>query len=126
MNYDYAIERYDYNRIDKLNTIIDLSIYWREVKKLTRNVTSDHAIGRWQCLAEARFEELKKQTLDNYNKISIYLSNELSASYFNNIILMIKMDKISELPTDKFGNHQLNMIYELNKIHNQLKTVGLI
>lgn len=126
MNYDYAIERHDYNRIDRLNTLIKLDTYWKDVKKLTRNVTSDHAIGRWQCLADARFEELKKQALDNYNKIAIYLSNELGTSYFNNVILMIKMDKIRELPTEKFGTLQLNMIYELNKLHNQLKDMGLI
>lgn len=32
--------------------------FWDDVRKLCRGVTSDHAIGRWQCLAENRFKEL--------------------------------------------------------------------
>ena len=126
MDYDYAIERYDYNRIDRLNTLIKLDTYWKDVKKLTRNVTSDHAIGRWQCLAEVRFEELKKQTLAKYNKELLYLSNELGANYFNQIMQLIKSGNISDIPSDTFGTPQLNVIYELDRDYKQLKSLNLI
>ena len=61
MNYDYAIESRDYGKIDKLNAITDKETFWSEVRKLTKNVRSDHAIKRWQCLADARWEELDKE-----------------------------------------------------------------
>lgn len=32
--------------------------FWNDVRKMTRNVHSDHVIGIWQCLAEVRFNEL--------------------------------------------------------------------
>ena len=57
---EYAMERRDIGRIDKLNKLTDLKTFWGEVKKLTRNTHSDHALNRWQVLAEARYEEFKK------------------------------------------------------------------
>lgn len=58
MNYNCAIEKHDYSRIDKLNKLTNRFAFWDDVKKLTRNIKSDHAIGRWQCLAEIRYKEL--------------------------------------------------------------------
>ena len=60
MTYNYAIERRDYARIDKLNAINKSSEVFENVRKWSRN-TSDHAGGRWQILAEARYDELKEQ-----------------------------------------------------------------
>lgn len=56
-DYSRAIEKRDYSKIDKLYAIVtDANTtkenYWDKVRKLTKRVTSDHAIGRWQCLAE--------------------------------------------------------------------------
>ena len=55
LGYDYAFERRDYGRIDKLNRLTDPETFWDDVRKLTKNIMGDHAIGRWQCLAEARY-----------------------------------------------------------------------
>lgn len=57
---EYAIEKRDYARIDKLNTITTSAEVFENVRKWSRNA-SDHAGGRWQILAEARYDELKEQ-----------------------------------------------------------------
>lgn len=59
MTYEYAMENRDYTKIDKLNTLVDPVTFWDDVRKLTRNVRSDHSLGRWQILAEQRERELK-------------------------------------------------------------------
>lgn len=59
MLYNNAIERRDFKRIDKLNLLTDAKTYWDSVRKLTRKVSGDHAINRWQTLAEIRYEEIK-------------------------------------------------------------------
>lgn len=58
MTYKYALEKYDISRIDKLNKLTNPNTFWDDVRKLCRGVTSDHAMSRWQCLAENRFREL--------------------------------------------------------------------
>ena len=58
MNYSWAMENRDIAKIDKLNKLINPITFWDDVRKLTRNVTSDHSIKRWQILAEARYREL--------------------------------------------------------------------
>lgn len=60
MTYNYAIERRDYARIDKLNTINRSSEVFDSVQKWSRRAGC-HAGGRWQILAEARYDELKEQ-----------------------------------------------------------------
>ena len=56
--YDYIIERRDVQKIDKLLSLKNPDTFWDDVRKFTRNVSSDHAIRRWQGLAEIRFDEL--------------------------------------------------------------------
>ena len=63
MNYLSAIEKRDYSKIDKLNNLTDKETFWDDVRKLTKNVASDHAIKRWQCLADQRFAVLVNFTL---------------------------------------------------------------
>lgn len=58
MDYSRAIEKNDLARIEKLNKLTDKETFWAEVRKLTKAVKSDHSISRWQCLAEARYDEL--------------------------------------------------------------------
>lgn len=53
-----AIERHDISRINKLNKLKNKETFWADVCKLTKRITSDHSIHRWQCLAEKRYEEL--------------------------------------------------------------------
>ena len=55
---EYVMERRDIGRIDKLNKLTDPKTFWGEVRKLTRNTYSDHALSRWQVLAEIRYKEL--------------------------------------------------------------------
>ena len=56
-DYSRAIEKRDFAKIDKLWAIVQDSTttnenYWDKVRKLTKKVTSDHSLSRWQCLAE--------------------------------------------------------------------------
>lgn len=60
MDYRYAWTRQEMKRIDKLNQLTNIDTFWNDVRKLTKNVNSDHTIKSWQCLAEVRFEELTK------------------------------------------------------------------
>lgn len=56
---EYVMERRDIGRITKLNTLTDPKTFWADVRKLTRNIYGDHALGRWQVLAEIRYGEIK-------------------------------------------------------------------
>ncbi len=60
MDYRRAIEKRDFSKIDKLNTLTNKETFWDDVQKFTKNVASDHAIHRWECLAEYRWNELNK------------------------------------------------------------------
>ena len=62
MTYKYILEKHDISRIDKLNKLTDTNTFWEDVRKLCRGVASDHAIGRWQCLAENRLKEIVEDT----------------------------------------------------------------
>lgn len=54
----YVMENADYAKIKKLNTLNNMETFWDDVRKFTKNVRSDHSLGRWQILAEARYGEL--------------------------------------------------------------------
>lgn len=56
--YNFIIEQRDVSKIEKLITLTDPETFWDDVRRFTRNVTSDHAIRRWQGLAEIRFDEV--------------------------------------------------------------------
>ena len=58
MDYSYAMEKRDYARIDKLNKLTNKDTFYDDVRKLVKNVASDHTIKRWQCLADNRYREL--------------------------------------------------------------------
>lgn len=60
MTYDYAFDKRDMGRIDKLNKLTDANTFWQDMRKLLRDTHSDHALNRWQVLAEIRYEELTK------------------------------------------------------------------
>ena len=66
MDYSVALERHDYARIDKLNTLNDLETFWNDVRSFCRKITSDHSIRQWERLAEKRYAELyeKAQRFD--------------------------------------------------------------
>ena len=54
----YPLEKRDLNRINKLNNLKDTATFWDDVRKLTKNCSSDHAIRAWQRLAEQRYHQL--------------------------------------------------------------------
>ena len=56
---EWIMEKRDIARITKLNELNNASTFWADVKKLTKNTTSDHALNRWQALAEVRYREIK-------------------------------------------------------------------
>jgi len=62
--YYCMVERRDESKIDKLLTINRLDDFWDKVRNFTKNVYSDHAIHRWQCLAELR--EIQLDLQQNY------------------------------------------------------------
>lgn len=78
MDYNLALTKWDYSKIDKLNNLTNKETFWDDVRKLTKRVASSYTIHRWECLAEARWKELnlvlKKEfmTMDkNYIKFII-------------------------------------------------------
>lgn len=57
---EYAIEKHDLSRINKLEQLTDITTFWNDVRKLIRNTTTDHALRRWQVLSEIRYQQLKQ------------------------------------------------------------------
>lgn len=55
----YVVENADYAKIKKLNMLHNEETFWDDVRRLTRNVRSDHSLRRWSILAEARFGEIQ-------------------------------------------------------------------
>lgn len=60
MTYNNAIENRDFKRIYKLNQLENPKTFWDDVRKITKRIVTDHALGRWQTLAEIRYEEIAK------------------------------------------------------------------
>lgn len=69
MDYSRAIEKRDFAKIDSLNMLTNTKTFWDDVKRETKKVTSDHSLGRWQCLAEYRYKEIS-DIWDNFKKIN--------------------------------------------------------
>ena len=55
---DYVMEVRDYSKIEKLRSLHNIDTFWEDVKRLTKNVRSDHSLRRWCILSEARYGEL--------------------------------------------------------------------
>lgn len=60
--YSYAIYKGDYSKIEKLIKLNDVNTFWDDVRKLTKRVTNDRSIRRWQILSEIRYEQLQEET----------------------------------------------------------------
>lgn len=58
MDYRYALTKWDYSKIDKLNKLTSTETFWDDVRKFTKRVTSCYTMHRWECLAEIRWREL--------------------------------------------------------------------
>lgn len=59
--YDYATEKADFPKIEKLNTLNNPETFWDDVRKLTKRVTSDHSINRWEILANAKYRMMTRK-----------------------------------------------------------------
>ena len=48
MTYNYYVsERNDIKKIEKLNKLNNIKTFYDDVRKLTKNVSSDHSIKHW-------------------------------------------------------------------------------
>lgn len=56
--YNCIMEKRDIARVEKLLTLTDPETFFDDVRRFTRKVETDHAIRRWQCLAEVRYDEI--------------------------------------------------------------------
>lgn len=63
---NYIMENADYARVKKLNALHNLNSFWDDVRRITRNVRSDHSLGRYQILAEVRYGELMQAKREFY------------------------------------------------------------
>lgn len=54
----YVMEKADYSRIKKLRTLHNPDTIYTDLRRILKNVKSDHSIKRYQILAEARRGEL--------------------------------------------------------------------
>ena len=90
MNYSYAVEKRDIARIDKLNRIVELTNYWDIIRELTSSIKTNHALKRWQALAEVRYNELRAMYIRRYKEKSAYvqsITNEAEMEQVKNFIL---------------------------------------
>lgn len=90
MNYSYAVEKRDIARIDKLNKIVDLANYWDVIKSITSSIKTNHALKRWQVLAEVRYNELRAMYIRRYKEKSAYvqsITNEAEMNQVKNYVL---------------------------------------
>ena len=71
--YNYlASEKSDYKRIDKIINAfesgkITKENYWDIIRKFTKGIATDHAINRWQIIAEVSYKHLFKEAQTNEN-----------------------------------------------------------
>ena len=124
MDYSYAIERHDFSKIDKLNNLENLDSFWDDVRKLTRNVNSDHSIGRWKCLADVRFNELRHEALSNYNFIKTLLIGEIGRDSLE--MVMGWVEGKHGLPTNVLCGSNIDKVYKLKDLYNSLKKFNFI
>ena len=124
MDYKYAIEKRDISKIDKLNAIHDLVNFWTLVRKLTKNVKSAHALNRWQCLSEIRYNELKQIWLNWYFELRQYLINEIGPSTMDLVDSWI-LDK-GNLPTYDMSGDSIECAHSLKSKYKVLKSLKLL
>ena len=60
-----ASNRTEQKIILKLNNLKNIDSFYNDVRKLTKNITSDCNIEKWQCFAEMRYKQLEIEELRN-------------------------------------------------------------
>ena len=124
MTYDVAIEQRDISKINKLNKLRNLETFWTDACKLTRAVKSDHAIHRWQCLAEIRFNELKCEKLNDFNYFRNSLRSEIGSSTMDLVDDYIK--GMGRLPTYDLSSSNIDDANYLRRLYITLNSLGLM
>jgi len=64
MAYKRVIENSDVSKIDKIlkgisTGKITKDNFWNSIKKLTKNICSDHSLNRWEIIGEWFYEQLE-------------------------------------------------------------------
>jgi hypothetical protein len=62
MNYNIVDTKYECHVIDKLNTLNNPVTFFQDVRRFTRQITTDHYINIWQRLSEIRYNEITGKT----------------------------------------------------------------
>lgn len=123
MNYDRAIEKRDLAKIDKLNRLVNVKTFWEDVRRLTKGVTSDHSIKRWECLAEYRYKELSDiwNKIDKVDKIAFRCTEPFYGMWkeerdgmFAEYIEIYPKDEMFILYNDKTTNSFGEVFYRIN------------
>ena len=126
MDYSRAIEKRDFAKIDKLNTLINIETFWDDVRKFTKNVASDRAIHRWECLAEERYNELSEiwdmfEKLSKADRIVFRCTKPFYGMYkverddiFAEHTMIHSKDEMFVLYNDKIGNRFGEIFYRIN------------
>ena len=128
MDYSRAIEKRDFAKIDKLNTLVNKETFWDDVRKITKNVASDHAIRRWQYLAEERYNEISEiwsmfEKLNEVGRIVFRCTEQFYGMYtaerndmFAERTMIHSKDEMFILYNDKITNRLGDVFYRINSI----------
>lgn len=57
-----AITKYECHVIDKLNKLNNPVTFFQDVRRFTRQITTDHNIKTWERFAEIRYNEITGKT----------------------------------------------------------------
>ena len=106
MELTIALEKRDISKINALNKLTDLRKFWTNVRKLTKNVHSDHALKRWQILAEIRYKELQNSITKEQVRNRIINSCDKSNGVYKGE-LFADSESIDYIP---------NLVYQIEKL----------
>lgn len=62
MDKSYAMTKYECHVIDKLNTLTNPATFFQDVRRFTRQITTDHNIKTWERFGEIRYAEITGAT----------------------------------------------------------------
>lgn len=68
MDKDYAITKYECHVIDKLNTLNNPATFFQDVRRFTRQITTDHNIRTWERFSEIRYNEITEKSNEEETK----------------------------------------------------------
>lgn len=60
--YKYAYNKTEAKIIEKLNTLNNPETFFNDVRRFTRQITTDHNIKTWERFSEIRYNEITEKT----------------------------------------------------------------